>query len=680
MSGETLKDFLVGLGFDIDRKSEEKFKSTIRGAALQAKLLADGIEALVRTVAEGVQKIGRDFDTLYWSSQRVGASATNLKAFAYGMSQIGGSAQGALATVEKFASTLRTSPGAVSYMKQLGIADGKDSVEEMISLVQKLYAQHHGSPGQYAIGSNIAQQIFGIDEQTYYQISHHADALRKRIQDAKDTNKAFGLDPDAAAKKWKNFINDLNEVKNSVQVLIEKIATDLEPQLDAGLKEFQKWLIANKDNIKKFLLDVGGAAKTVASDLGELATQLKPIWEGFDHITKSLTGKGGLVAALEILIGLLAFRGMAKLFGGMGAAASNPVGWGIAALLGYDAAGLPHLTQNPMAEPGPGDHVVTPDEYTKHFMGPGDVWRWIKRKVWGGPGDGTGDVGHVPSSAEKQKLARESYDFWIKKGLPRNAALGMVATEQGESGFNPHATGDGGSAMGSFQWHADRRAAILRGTGIDVASSKTTHDQMLQAALWEMKNGDAGAQKAYRRVQNADSPSQAAAILTYYFERPRDKKGQARIRGGYANRWAQVIDDNTQEANAADVAKEARVPDLKKNAADLTTRIYKTVAGAIVGGASAAEISLPDQKKIADRINGAFGTDKQGMIQSRINGAFDTTLGGNVTNNSKSVTLHQKTDITVNGATDPHGTAAVIGERQGAVNGVLLRNTQSAVR
>jgi len=110
----------------------------------------------------------------------------------------------------------------------------------------------------------------------------------------------------------------------------------------------------------------------------------------------------------------------------------------------------------------------------------------------------------------------------------------MVATEQGESGFNPRTIGDSGAAHGSFQWHMDRVNKILAAAGIDVGTA--SHLDQLKAAKWEGEHGDAQARQAWQAVLHATSAAEATRAMTYLFERPANKAGDTYTRQGYANR------------------------------------------------------------------------------------------------------------------------------------------------
>ncbi len=90
MAAETIKEFLVSLGYSVDNQSEQKFKNSMRGAVVQANLMSEALISTAKAVFEAVAKISQSFDSLYWTSQRTGDSVENIRALSYAVSQLGG--------------------------------------------------------------------------------------------------------------------------------------------------------------------------------------------------------------------------------------------------------------------------------------------------------------------------------------------------------------------------------------------------------------------------------------------------------------------------------------------------------------------------------------------------------------------------------------------------------------
>jgi len=114
-----------------------------------------------------------------------------------------------------------------------------------------------------------------------------------------------------------------------------------------------------------------------------------------------------------------------------------------------------------------------------------------------------------------------------KHGLSSAQAAGIVANMQAESGGKAGAIGDGGRARGLFQWHPDRQAKILAGTGIDV--TKASWAQQMDAAMWELKT-----RPEHGAFMGAKTPFDAASIFSQRFEVPAGGIGEAMKRGNMA--------------------------------------------------------------------------------------------------------------------------------------------------
>lgn len=104
----------------------------------------------------------------------------------------------------------------------------------------------------------------------------------------------------------------------------------------------------------------------------------------------------------------------------------------------------------------------------------------------------------------RSSIGSGDMEFWKAQGYTTEQAAGIIANMVAESGGDPNVIGDNGKAKGLFQWHKPRRDAILKATGTDVWNS-SKQDQ-LNAAAWEMKNGNTGFDdKAYRSLDDAGS-------------------------------------------------------------------------------------------------------------------------------------------------------------------------------
>ena len=58
--------------------------------------------------------------------------------------------------------------------------------------------------------------------------------------------------------------------------------------------------------------------------------------------------------------------------------------------------------------------------------------------------------------------------YLTDQGWTAPQAAGIIGNAYGESGLNPAAIGDNGSAYGLFQYHADRQARFKQAMGFDI--------------------------------------------------------------------------------------------------------------------------------------------------------------------------------------------------------------------
>ncbi len=90
MNAETLKDFLISLGFKVDEAGARKFDAIVTGATLKAIELGTKVELAAASVVAFTAKVASGLDNLYWASQRTGATVEGIKQIGFAVSQMGG--------------------------------------------------------------------------------------------------------------------------------------------------------------------------------------------------------------------------------------------------------------------------------------------------------------------------------------------------------------------------------------------------------------------------------------------------------------------------------------------------------------------------------------------------------------------------------------------------------------
>ena len=293
MAAETdiIREFLVSLGFRIDKVGLESF--------------VKGITAASAAVFASVTAIEDNLEKLYFASQRTKASAENIRAFGFSLSQMGSSAGAALDTIENLARFMRNSPGANGLIQSLGVqtqgANGQ--LRDTSEILQDLGKQFANMPYYRA---NAYAQALGIDEKTLM-------ALRQGLgdfgEDYKQMLAAAGLDLEGATKRSHEFMVQTRTLGSAFVILGQKIADSLSTRLSDGIKKFREGLVDNFDKITDVIAKVISGVLWLADTISTLALRAMQAigtivdwFNSFDESTKKvLIGLGLLIAGWKLL-------------------------------------------------------------------------------------------------------------------------------------------------------------------------------------------------------------------------------------------------------------------------------------------------------------------------------------------------------------------------------------------
>lgn len=661
---DTLKEFLVSIGYRVDATSEKRFEASVRSATLQADLLGRAIAKSAEKVFEGVTQISKSFEQVYWQAQRTQATVQGIRAIGYAASQLGSSAEGAGASIENFGRQLKWNPGFEGFLKQLGVAtrDSKGlraSTDILLDFANRI----KGRPKAEQLG---LAEVAGIDLATLEAIQ--SGQFQKRLDEYNEKVKAQGLNAAEAAKRGAEFTQAMRSLQASLEIVGQKLMAEFAGPLQRFVEAFDKWTNQNGQDFVKLVEKVGETLGQLADTGEKVVTALKPLWEGFDNFSKQLTGQNGLTVAVEVLIGLKLARwllGVASAITAVGTAASGALIGGALGrffgMLGLAGAGIGGLgygayklyesdadfnsRRNAIENPGGRNPFAAIDEKAAKEKQDNSLWgrakrAWNGRPTWlgGSGGDPANGAATAPSgSAGQQAAAQESYAFWRGKGLSHEQAVGMVANERAESRHNPGARGDGGLAHGLYQHHPDRRAAILAGSGIDISTA--TAAQQREAAFWEMTKG--AEKKAWAALKQAQSAGEAAAVVSRLYERPLAQDAEASKRAAIANGLANILKLAPQAEGGP------RLPPL--------ARMNPAALGVAADNAA--------------KLGGGTGAAGGAALTPSVGNRGDTT-----------VTIHQSNKVEVIGSGDPSLTASQVGDAQRGLGQVLLRDVRGAVR
>lgn len=305
MNAETLKDFLISLGFKVDEAGARKFDAVVAGTTLKAIELGVKVEAAALSVVAFTAKIASGLDDLYWASQRTGATVEGIKQIGYAVNQVGGSVDGARGSLENLARFMRNNPGAEGFLNRLGVQtrDASGNMRDMATIFtgvgERLSSMPYYRANQYA-------QMLGLDENTLM-------AMRRGIGQFSGEYtamaKAIGYNADVAAVSSNKFMTSLRSFGLMAGMARDKIGSSLADGLAGSLDRLRRQILENFPKIEgaitgtvKGILWAGEMVGRVIYRLIQLGQSISDWWDSLDKQSRQLIELiGALTAAWWML-------------------------------------------------------------------------------------------------------------------------------------------------------------------------------------------------------------------------------------------------------------------------------------------------------------------------------------------------------------------------------------------
>ena len=171
MATDTIKEFLVRLGFRVDEDGLKKFNNGISAATKSVVALGLAVEGLAISVAYGVERFSQQLEQLYFASQRTKSSAENIRALDTAAQNFGATAGEAKASLEAFAHFLRANPTGEAVVRMFGVKtrDRNGNLRDTSEMMVELGEQFQKMPTWMALQRG---QMLGLSENTILALSN----------------------------------------------------------------------------------------------------------------------------------------------------------------------------------------------------------------------------------------------------------------------------------------------------------------------------------------------------------------------------------------------------------------------------------------------------------------------------------------------------------------------------
>lgn len=544
-SSETIREFLVALGFKIN--DAQKFEAAINRATKVVEQLGTATEAVAAAVTAAVTTISDKFENLYYASQRVRSTVGNIRAFDYAVSQLGGTAAGARASLEGFGDFLRTSPGGEGLLRGLGIQtrDAQGNLRQTTDLLAEFGQKAKQLP--YYTARAYASTL-GIDPRTLDALMRGTAGFQKHYL---DLIRQSGVDQDKAAEASARWEQRWKDLRAQLELFTEKLVLRLQGPMGALISWFKNadkathglstTLIALGALIAPLLLVLDPVVVAVLALAGGLAA-LAADYQNFKSGAGSGLDWGPWKDQIEAIAGDL--KDLEPLLEGIGRVISSTLGPVLSAFVHGELKALHDQLRAIIAlinvardlKHRDGKKALQDLGEAAKYEGKAAIVDQLKTvKAEGKPivSDVLGAVfGTTKIDGKGLGLADKVLAFFQKQGFTSQQAAGLAANLYTESHLNPFARGDHGHAYGIGQFHEDRQAAYAKLFGHTI-QSVTDPAQALkeQLAFVEYELTQGAEKRAGALLKKADSAYYAGSVVSRFYERPKDVLGEAARRG-----------------------------------------------------------------------------------------------------------------------------------------------------
>ena len=472
-----LESFLIALGLKVDEKSFQQGQNAFTGLTNSALKLGAVLASklAIDKVVGDFKAAGTELDNF---NRLTGLSTQNVQVLGQALAAQGGNAQDAFAAMQKIqdlmASPITGNVGWFGDVAKLGL-DPRAIIGAQ-DTAEALANIAGAFEKMTPLNQRLAGQALGFDESTIRLLMRGRDAVEQQL----DSRGKLGIMTQEQVEDAARLTKATSELNLVFTDMGNTIAGELVPAFAEMAEDFTEFYRNNKE-----LVDSG-----LEAFFGTLAKNI-------ELVSAALILMGGASA----LKGLAALRALA-----FGAGAAGGSGAGSAAAGALAGASAMRIATGGLAA-----------LFYSSSLNEGEEEELRNNRLRKGGAEG----------------AAATIDYFRAKGWTEEQAKGIAANIEQESGFRADAEGDGGNAYGLAQWHPDRQANFAKFSGKDIRQS--TAQEQLDFIHYELTRGKEKA--AGERLKMASSPSEAAAIVSQYYERPADQDGEIARRAAIADSY-----------------------------------------------------------------------------------------------------------------------------------------------
>ena len=249
MSATVLKEFLVKLGFAVDKNGAETFSSKVFSAGKNIAVLGAAAQAAAGAVVGFVSVIADSIDNLADVSGRTGEAASELDKLGYIATLTDSSIEASNASVENLSKNIGDAAmgmgRAQKVFEELGVSVKKENgqiktaAEMMAELKDKMQGMGKGQQLAIMDRLGIDRTMIGMMTQDVSGLAAEYDAMQK----------AAGFSMEEAASSASDYMDAMNKLKLLFAKLMQSVAVPFFKGMTKGMETMQKMLVDNMPRI-----------------------------------------------------------------------------------------------------------------------------------------------------------------------------------------------------------------------------------------------------------------------------------------------------------------------------------------------------------------------------------------------------------------------------------------------
>ena len=302
MNGEVIKNFLVGLQFDVDKGGLSKFSAALEQSGFKALLQKAALVGAATALYKFTDKVAESLDSLQDLSEQTGIAVNDISELGYVAEQSDSSLSAVESTMAGLSNTmgqaaLGVGRGAMTF-KKLGLS-AKDA-KGQIKSTKDMLLEIGGRLRKLSLQEQLAMMSkLGIDPSLRKTLTTD---ITEKLGEYKRLQDGLGLDVGQEAEIASTYVDAHLKASNLVSTIWRSAATKFIPHFTKAFNAFSRLIMAHLPQIKRAIEIITIPINAIIDGFVQIAEFVGATLDTLDSLTGGWTSSIlALVAAIWLL-------------------------------------------------------------------------------------------------------------------------------------------------------------------------------------------------------------------------------------------------------------------------------------------------------------------------------------------------------------------------------------------